>query len=209
MKTRLTFVALGLTLFAGAAQAQERSIAVGPRPESITKGWDGKFYVSIQGPSGALGTFDGEVRQLDIDTGVVTPFVAGLENPRGITFTGKYLVVADQVKIFRIDRQGNVVLLAAAPQFPFTANFFNDVAAEEGGKAVYVAEMGRRDIIRVPPPPPQVLIPSTATPPTRSRPPPASTASPWMGTSATRSSPHASCWSSTGSRRSRSATSCW
>ena len=39
-----------------------------------------------------------------------------------------------------------------------TAIFFNDAAAEDGGKAVYVSEMGRRDLIRVMATPP-VLIP--------------------------------------------------
>jgi sugar lactone lactonase YvrE len=133
----------------GAGQAQVlSSIAVGPRPESITKGWRGKFFVTIQGPSGALGVFDGEVRQLDIQTGVVSPFASGMENPRGITFTGRFLVVADQTRIFKIDQNGNKTVLAEAAQFPFPAVFFNDAAAEEGGNAVYVSEMGRRDIIR-------------------------------------------------------------
>jgi hypothetical protein len=33
---------------------------------------------------------------------VVTPFVTGLENPRGLAFTGQYLNAADQQKIFKI-----------------------------------------------------------------------------------------------------------
>jgi sugar lactone lactonase YvrE len=148
---RLAHLVLGLVLLgmSGAAQAQVlSSIAVGPRPESITKGWRGKFFVTIQGTSGALGVFDGEVRQVDIGTGVVTPFVTGLENPRGITFTGRFLVVADQTRIFKIDERGTRTVLAEAAQFPFPAVFFNDAATEEGGRAVYVTEMGRRDIIR-------------------------------------------------------------
>jgi sugar lactone lactonase YvrE len=136
-------------------------LAVGPRPESITKAWGGRMYVSIQGPSGALGTFDGEVRQIDIATGVVTPFVTGLENPRGLAFTGQYLIAADQQKIYKIDEQGNASVLASAAQFPFPAVFFNDAAPEHGGQAVFVTEMGRRDIIREVPPAPNAgrLIP--------------------------------------------------
>ena len=157
---------LVLVLLASEARAQPGSIFLGmnSRPESITKGWNGKFYVTLQGPSGALGTFDGQVVEVDIRSGIVTPFVMGLENPRGITFTGRYLVVADQVKIFKIDRHKHVTLLATGAQLPFqpvppATVFFNDAAAEEGGEAVYISEMGRRDLIRVPPPPPQVLIP--------------------------------------------------
>jgi sugar lactone lactonase YvrE len=104
--------------------------------------------VSIQGPSGALGTFDGEVRQVDLAAGTTTPFVTGLENPRGLAFTGQFLIVADQQKIYKIDQAGNATVLAAAAQFPFPAVFFNDAAPERGGQAVFVTEMGRRDIIR-------------------------------------------------------------
>ena len=157
---RSSLVVLGLVLVsAGAAQAQIlSSIAVGPRPESITRGWGGKFYVSIQGPSGTLGVTDGEVRQLDIATGVATTFASGMENPRGITFTGKFLVVADQLRVFKIDQAGNKTVLAEAAAFPFPINFLNDAASEEGGRAVYITEMGRRDLIRVAAVPP-VMIP--------------------------------------------------
>jgi len=159
---RSSLLVFGLVLFSGAAQAQIlSSIAVGPRPESVTRGFGGKLFVSIQGPSGALNVFDGEVRQLDLATGLVTPFASGMENPRGITFTGKFLVVADQLRIFKIDRNGNKTVLAEAAQFPFPVNFFNDAASEEGGRAVYVTEMGRRDLIRVMAVPP-VLIPVDA-----------------------------------------------
>jgi sugar lactone lactonase YvrE len=135
---------------------------VGPRPESVVRGWGDKLYVSIQGPSGELGVMDGEVRVVDLATGKAAPFAAGFENPRGLTFTGKELVIADQKKIFRVDSAGNKTLLAASEQFPNPANFFNDMATEPGGKAVLVTEMGRRDLIRVPattPPSPQRLIP--------------------------------------------------
>jgi sugar lactone lactonase YvrE len=133
------------------AQSAVTSVPVGPRPESITRAWGGKLYVSIQGPSGALGTFDGEIRQIDLTTGVTTTFVTGLENPRGLAFTGKFLIAADQQKIYRIDQAGQATVLAANTAFPFPAVFFNDAApvAEDG--SVYVTEMGRRDIIREPP----------------------------------------------------------
>jgi sugar lactone lactonase YvrE len=148
---------VSIVLSSAVASAQLASIPVGPRPESIVKAWGGKFYVSIQGPSGSLNVFDGEVRQVDLTTGVVTPFVSGLENPRGLAFTGKFLVAADQQKIWKMDEAGNKTLLAEVsqfPNFPFHANFFNDAAAEAGGDAVYVSEMGRRDIIREVPPSP-------------------------------------------------------
>jgi sugar lactone lactonase YvrE len=164
-------ILLATTAFAGCQQPADGNeklenvvsalITAGPRPESITKAWGGRMYVSIQGPSGALGTFDGEVRQVNVLTGVVTPFVTGLENPRGLAFTGQFLIVADQQVIYKIDQAGQVSVLAKAAQFPFPAVFFNDAAPEHGGQAVYVTEMGRRDIIREVPPSPNAgrLIP--------------------------------------------------
>src|SRR4051812_37948278 len=100
-RPKMILLALASTaLLASSAQAEIlSSVAVGPRPESITKAWGGRMYVSIQGPSGALGVFDGEVRQVDMATGTVTPFVSGLENPRGLAFTGQFLIAADQQKI--------------------------------------------------------------------------------------------------------------
>jgi sugar lactone lactonase YvrE len=134
------------------ALAQLRTISIGPtsRPESIVKAWHGKYYVSLQN-SGTVPLDDGEIRKVDIETGVVTPFVAGMENPRGLAFTGKYLVAADTTRIWIVDEHGNKRVLADAAHFPpssFAPRFFNDAAPARGGRAVYVTEMGRRDIIR-------------------------------------------------------------
>jgi sugar lactone lactonase YvrE len=160
MNTRHVLLIIGMALVTTTAQAQLASVAVGPRPESITKAWNNKFYVSIQGPSGALGTFDGEVREVNLTTGVVTPFASGMENPRGLAFTGGFLIAADQTKIYKIDQSGNKSVLADASQFPFPAVFFND-ASPATSNSVYVTEMGRRDIIREVPPAPNAgrLIP--------------------------------------------------
>jgi sugar lactone lactonase YvrE len=98
----------------------------------------------------AVGLNDGEIRQVDVKTGAVTPFVSGLDNPRGLAFTGDRLVVTDTTVIWVIDRAGNKKLLAEAAAFPFPVKFFNDAAPERGGRAVFVTEMGGRDFIRDP-----------------------------------------------------------
>jgi len=113
------------------------TVAVGPRPESITKAWGGKFYVSIQGPSGALGVFDGEVRQIDIQTGVVTPFVTGLENPRGLAFTGEFLRVQGEARASAADDaaadrgEGDLGAVLLLPASVFAAAPRAHVRAEE------------------------------------------------------------------------------
>jgi hypothetical protein len=141
---------LGITALSTTARAQVTSINVGGRPESITKCWGGKYCVSSTGANTALnGPADGDIRVLDIDTGVVTILVPGLVNPRGLAFTGEFLCVADDKKIWIIDEGGNASVLAEASDFPFPiTTIFNDLAAEHGGQAIYAGDMGRRDLIR-------------------------------------------------------------
>jgi hypothetical protein len=136
----------GLCLLAASAQASPfvKAIDLAPRqrPESIARAWGGKYYVSIQGINDAT-TEDGEIVQVDLGTGAVTPFVGtgkGLRNPRGLAFAGDFLVVTDTDKVWKIDRTGNVTPLATT--FPSPPIFFNDAAAERGARAVYVTEMG-------------------------------------------------------------------
>jgi sugar lactone lactonase YvrE len=136
-----------LALLSTAAQAQLQTIAVGTRPESVTRGWDGKLFVSIQGTPDPG---DGEIRQLDLEAGTVIPFVSGLNNPRGLAFTGQFLVVTDTTQVWIIDASGGKRVLAEAAAFPHPIEFLNDAAAERGGRSVLVTEMGARSQIRDP-----------------------------------------------------------
>jgi len=136
----------GILGLGGTAQAGSlvKTISLGKhtRPESITKAWGGKYYVSIQNSNDAAAV-DGEIVQVDIATGAVTPFVAAgnsLRNPRGLAFVGQFLVVTDTDKVWKISQAGQVTPLATS--FPFPPVFFNDAAPETGGKAVFIAEMG-------------------------------------------------------------------
>src|SRR5690349_482036 len=121
-RTTVTLALLLLTL-GGSARANTfvKNIPLGAqhtRPESITKAWGGKYYVSIQNSNDAAAT-DGEIVQVNLESGAVTPFVpAGtLRNPRGLAFTGELLVVTDDDKIWKITKAGQVSPLAIS--FPF------------------------------------------------------------------------------------------
>ena len=149
MMKRACALATVLVLFSSAAHANTfvRNIELAPhvRPESITRGWSGKYYVSIQGPSGDATTQDGAIVQVDVETGNVTPFVpagSGLVNPRGLAFTGEWLVVTDTTRVWKVDEAGQVSLAAEPSAYPFPPVFFNDAAPERGGHAVFVTEMG-------------------------------------------------------------------
>jgi DNA-binding beta-propeller fold protein YncE len=151
-----TTVTLALvSVLGGSARANTfvKSVPLGAqhtRPESITRAWDGKYYVSIQNSNDAAAT-DGEIVQVDLASGTVTPFVAAgtLRNPRGLAFTGELLVVTDDDKVWKITKAGQVSPLATS--FPFPPVLFNDAAPEKGGKAVFVTEMGPgRNVMRDP-----------------------------------------------------------
>lgn len=150
MKRTRTLFILAITLFVGgAAQAQTTiDVGVGTRPESVTRAWGGQLYVSCQN-NGTLGLNDGEIRTFDLN-GNVSVFVRGLDNPRGMAFTGEYLVVTDTTQVWIIDRAGNKRVLAGSSSFPNPIAFLNDAAPEHGGHAVFVTEMGARTLIRDP-----------------------------------------------------------
>jgi hypothetical protein len=146
MKQITALFAFGICVIGGTAQANTfvKSIDLGPlhtRPESITKAWDGKYYVSIQNTASGTDP-DGEIVQVDIATGTVIPFVGKgtLRNPRGLAFTGEFLVVTDTDKVWKINQAAQVTPLATS--FPFPPVFFNDAAPETGGRAVFISEMG-------------------------------------------------------------------
>jgi hypothetical protein len=140
-------LALSASGSAHAASAFVKNIELAPhaRPESMTRGWGGNYYVSIQGPLGDTTTQDGEIVQVDPASGVVTPFVpagSGLVNPRGLAFTGEFLAVTDTTNVWKIDRTGHVSLAAQPDAYPFPVVFLNDAAPEAGGRAVLVTDMG-------------------------------------------------------------------
>jgi sugar lactone lactonase YvrE len=146
MKQLTALFVFGICVIGGTAQANTfvKAINLGPqhtRPESIVKAWGGKYYVSIQNTGDAVAT-DGEIVQVDLATGAVTGFVpqGTLRNPRGLAFTGEFLVATDTDKVWKISQGGAVTPLTTS--FPFPPVFFNDAAPETGGKAVFISEMG-------------------------------------------------------------------
>jgi hypothetical protein len=126
---------------------QISELMVGMRPESVCRGFGDKLYVSVQNATDVM-LDDGEVKVVDGDK--VETFVSGLKEPKGIAFTGTHLVVTDLTRVWAIDSTGAKKVLAEGAAFPFPTAFFNDTAAEPGGAAVFVTEMGQRSKIRDP-----------------------------------------------------------
>ncbi|HEY0712770.1 MAG TPA: SMP-30/gluconolactonase/LRE family protein, partial [Polyangia bacterium] len=149
-------VVAAITSFAGGAFATaadktpgpltaKRVIAVGTRPESITRGFGGKYYVTVMNTPGPG---DGAVKVVEGDT--AKDFATGFDEPKGICFTGKALIATDLKRLVQIDDKGQTTVLADAKDFPAEPNYLNDIACEPGGKAVYVADMGANTKIFTP-----------------------------------------------------------
>jgi hypothetical protein len=128
-----------------AAAPGRKVVHVGERPESLTRGFGGKYYITVMNGHADA---DGVVKVLDGDT--ARNFATELDEPKGICFTGKVLIVSDVKRIWRIDRKGNKSLLVDEDDFPQPPSFLNDVACEPGGKAVFVSDMGANTKMRDP-----------------------------------------------------------
>ena len=79
-------IALALTIGSLEAQASQE---LGTRPESITKGFDGDFFVSVMGEKEPG---DAVIKRMDSE-GKLTVFAGGMDEPKGIAFVGEHLVV--------------------------------------------------------------------------------------------------------------------
>lgn len=144
----LPFVSAAALLSCAAVSAEIKSIDVGPNPESVTKGFGGKYYVTLMGPTRNPGDGDGGIVVIENDA--AKPFVSGMNDPKGIVFLDGSLITADFTEVWRIDEKGNKTLLAGPDSFPNPVLFLNDVAIAADGKGILVTDMGARDKISGP-----------------------------------------------------------
>jgi sugar lactone lactonase YvrE len=136
------FIVLHVTSLSAAIP---RVVNVGTRPESVTKGFDGHYYVTIINEGNVPG--DGTIVKIVGDKTEV--FATGLDNPKGLVFVGGFLITADMKKVWKIDAKGQKSVLAEEKDLPFpVSNFLNDVAVAPDGKGVFVTDMGASDKMR-------------------------------------------------------------
>ena len=134
----LASLILSIGITAPVAVAKNKVVKIGERPESVTKGFGGKYYVTVMNSADEEG--DAVIKMLD--EGKVSVFAKGLNEPKGIAFTGDYLVTADQTRVMKIDSKGNVSILAEKKSFKREVSFLNDVAVSHDRKSVFVTDMG-------------------------------------------------------------------
>lgn len=123
-----------------AEPAPLRVIPVGPNPESVTRGFGGDLFVTLMGETRQDGDGNGRIVRVAGDS--VSVFSAGLDDPKGIVFTGEHLITADFTRVWKIDAQGRKTLLAGPDAFPHLPAFLNDVALAPDGRSVLVTDMG-------------------------------------------------------------------
>lgn len=130
----------------GGDNADLRSVEVGRRPESVAKGFNGSYFVTVMNDPKTPG--DGVVRVINGD--FVRDFATGLDEPKGICFTGEFLITTDVRKVWKIDAKGAATVLAKEADFLMPIQFLNDIAAAPDGQSVYVTDMGAYDRMRGP-----------------------------------------------------------
>lgn len=127
---------------ADAAAAERKVIPIGSRPESITKGFGGHYYVTVMGEQEPG---DAVIKVIKGDQ--VEVFASGMDEPKGIAFVGGFLVTTDLKRVWKIDAQGRKTVLAGEKDFPHPPSYLNDTAAAPDGQGVFVTDMGARDKI--------------------------------------------------------------
>ena len=116
--------------------APPRKIEVGEKPESVCRGFDDKLFVTIidgEEPG------DGGINVIEGDE--VRVFCRGMNSPKGITYVGGFLVVADETTVWKVNADGKMTKLATLSDFPEPIEFLNDIVSTPDGKGVYVTEM--------------------------------------------------------------------
>ncbi|MDO1511260.1 gluconolaconase [Maribacter confluentis] len=118
-------------------------VEVGVKPESITKGFNGNYYVTLMN-----GKDEGDGSVVQISTEGVTTFANGFNEPKGIVYLNNHLYFSDITRIWKIDEQGNKSIFVDKNDFPKEVLYLNDVSINADGTGIYVADMGATQYMR-------------------------------------------------------------
>lgn len=118
-------------------------VNVGVKPESITKGFNNNYYVTLMNSS-VIG--DGEVAE--ISKNGVKIFAKGFDDPKGIVFINDHLYFSDVTRVWKVDKNGNARIFINKEEFPEEVLALNDVAIDGDKKGIYVTDMGATNLMR-------------------------------------------------------------
>jgi gluconolactonase len=141
-RSRIAVALLAVLLASSRSPGAEPTTVGGLKnPESVAVGPGGKVYVTVIGDRDKLG--DGTIAIVDRDSGKVTTFATGLDDPKGLVVVGELLYVADGRKVWKIDDKGKVEVFVAPEAFPRPPIYLNDIAYDGQGN-FYVSDSGDR-----------------------------------------------------------------
>jgi hypothetical protein len=149
-KKNLKQVLTGLTIatmltLAGCSSQPEIQfpVDVGQRPESITKGFNDNYYVTVMN-----GQVEGDGEVVEISPNGVKVFAKGFDEPKGIVYLEGHLYFSDLTRVWKVDKEGNASVFVDKADFPSEVLYLNDVGVDAGGKGIYVADMGATQYMR-------------------------------------------------------------
>ena len=144
LKSNFVFVIAVLLLNFAYSQNEIRfPVEVGVKPESITKGFNGNYYVTIMN-----GKEIGDGAVVEISNSGVRTFFKGCDEPKGIVFSNEHLYFSDVTRIWKVDRNGNASIFVDKENFPHEVLYLNDVSLDADGTGIYVADMGATSYMR-------------------------------------------------------------
>ncbi len=118
-------------------------VEVGTKPESITKGFNGNYYVTVMNNKES-----GDGTVVEISAKGVKTFATGFDEPKGIVFLDNHLYLSDLNRVWKVDKSGYATVFVEENDFPEEALYLNDVAVDADGKGIYVVDMGATQYMR-------------------------------------------------------------
>ncbi len=146
LKQIVIWLAITTTLFSTGCTLQPEiqfPLKVGVRPESITKGFNKNYYVTVMN-----GSEEGDGEVVEISAKGMKTFAKGFDEPKGIVYFGGHLYFSDLTRIWKVDSKGNASVFVKKEDFPKEVLYLNDVALDAEGKCIYVTDMGATKYMR-------------------------------------------------------------
>ena len=118
-------------------------VNVGVKPESITKGFNDNYYVTVMN-----GKEEGDGEVVEISSTGVKVFAKGFDEPKGIVYLNDKLYFSDLTRVWMVDEDGKASIFIDKDDFPKEVLYLNDVAIDADGKGLYVVDMGATKYMR-------------------------------------------------------------
>ena len=118
---------------------QDRKVSGLKTPESVLQTPDGRIFVSEINGFGKDG--DGQITVIEPD-GKVRVYASGMDDPKGLTWLGKDLYVADKARILKVTPDGQWSVFVPETAFPAKPQFLNDMERDLPGNYLYVSDSG-------------------------------------------------------------------